>query len=147
MAMLTPTEIARLNLWAMLPDTVSKLTELMGAAEKELGLRTYVRKFGGYRGPNVQEQLVAWRNQADAKDGIIGAGRDWYAVAPAGKSHHEWGAAFDLHILEPSKRTDANYRAIAAISRRIGLRPGYYFSRRDEFHHELAITLDDAQRR
>lgn len=145
--MLTVAEVARLNVWAMQPEMLAKVTELMATVERELGLKTYVRKYGGWRGPGVQAELVAWRNEADMADGIVGGGRDFYAVAPAGSSHHEWGAAVDLQIVDPAKRTASNYKAVADISRRIGLRAGFYFAKRDEFHHELRIPLAEARER
>jgi hypothetical protein len=116
----------------------------MARAEKEAGLRTVVREFGGYRGPGIQAQLLQWRNEADREDGIIGGGRDYYAVAPAGMSFHEAGAAFDLKIVDPIQRTDNNYRHLADIGKALGLNAGYYFRKKDEFHFELDESLADA---
>lgn len=145
--LLSLTELVRLNIWGMRPEMVAKLIELEYKSDTQLGVKLAVREYGGYRWPGIQAQLVAWRNEADKADGIIGGGRDYYAVAPAGDSHHEYGAAADVGIVDPAQRTEANYRRVADLSRSIGLNPGYYFPKRDEFHHQLPESLSVARAR
>lgn len=130
------------------PDFARQLLAFWDDAEKTLGLRLFLRKFGGLRTPGIQSQLIAWRNEADAKDGVIGGGKDYYRVRPAGTSHHEYGAAVDLAILDAAYRTDANYKRLADLAVLHGLRAGYYFSTpKDEFHFEWKLPLTEVKRR
>lgn len=138
MATLTATEQRRLGL--IRPELMQKLLRLMDAASGQLGLRLYVPDEGGYRSTVKQEALYA---DSIAQGGGTGLA---YPVARPGTSFHEYGAAFDLHILDGND-TRENYRKLADLARDIGLTAGYYFSNSDPYHFQLNETLLDAQMR
>lgn len=142
---LTPWESLEIN--GLHPTFAAKLLAGWDDCERK-GLRLALRKFGGLRTPDMQRQLVTWRDTADARDGIIGGGRDYYRVAPAGSSKHEYGSAVDLMPVELARRTDAGYKLMADTMKARGLIAGYYFtSPRDEFHIEDNAPLSTCRAR
>lgn len=138
MATLTTTEQHRLGL--IRPELMQKLLQLMDQAGAQLGLRLAVPDQGGLRSTARQQALYA--------DSLAQGGGSTlaYPVARPGYSFHEYGAAFDLHILD-GKDTNENYQALADLARSLGLRAGYYFKNSDPYHFELDETLLDAQMR
>lgn len=112
------------------PELLALQSQLMDRFEKQTGKRSFVPVDGGVRSHARQAKL-----DADSQ------GK--YPVATAGSSFHEYGAAFDLNIV--GGYDAAGYRVLADIAREIGLRPGYDFANRDEFHFELRESLSTAK--
>jgi hypothetical protein len=147
MARLTQTELARLG--ATRPETLALLLALLNRAEAELGFTLAVPPDGGTRTTQRQAELYA-----------DSAGT--YATAPPGRSRHEYGAAFDVHIIaggngDGGTGDDDDYRELAELGERItgippGLTAGFFFDARglgkhDPFHFQLNETLLDSQLR
>lgn len=108
------------------PELLSALSRLMDAWEKQTGGKTMVPRDGGVRTNARQAQLDA---ESEGK----------YAVAAAGNSHHEYGAAVDLHIL-----SGGDYKQLAAIAFSVGLvnrKRQREFDPADPFHFQLDESL------
>jgi hypothetical protein len=121
------------------------LLELLDAAESELGFTLAVPDDGGTRSDARQARLYADAVQA-------GGGSDTaYAVAKPGRSRHQYGAAFDVHIVggghdDDGRGSDDDYRALAALGESLGLTAGYRFlelgvGKKDPYHFQLTESL------
>lgn len=65
----------------------------------------------------------------------------WATNALPGQSFHQWGTACDLYWKKDGKAEWSDmtgYAAFAAICKRMGLNPGYYWSSRDAVHVQLS---------
>lgn len=140
MAFLSPAEVARLGLPR--PELLSKLTQLMEAFERQTGRKTLVGPKGGVRTTAQQAEIYA--------DSVARG----YRAAPAGSSHHEYGAAFDLIIVGTGRdaaadKRDPLYRVLADLGESLGLDAGYYFTsgRPDPYHFQLRESLAVARER
>lgn len=135
MAYFSPAEWPRVVL--MRPDFRATLLAVMNEFEEQTGKKTYVPAQGGHRGEGVQGAIHA--------DSLA----QGFRAAPAGESAHEFGAAGDLVIVgKPPQNAerdqrDPDYQVLAEISRRHGLRPGFYFTsgKPDPYHHDTGETL------
>ena len=142
-------ETVRLSL--ALPELKAAERELRIAAARE-GITYVIPAFGGTRTPEEQAQLEKWRDESDLKaDGKLGPDTaGWYPVAGVDTGLHPVGAAFDAHIVRDGKRVpdgDAAYKRLADIAESIGLDAGYYFKRRDQFHFQLRVSREYAEKR
>jgi hypothetical protein len=100
---------------------------------------------GGTR--SSDEQARIYQDALEAGGGSDTA----YAAAKPGTSRHEYGAAFDVHIVAGGE-TDANYHKLADLGQRLGLVAGYYFDHRgvgkhDPYHFQLSETLEESRER
>jgi hypothetical protein len=126
------------------------LLALMDAAAGAYGWKTYVPDFGGLRSDAQQQALYA--DSLAQGDGTQTA----YAVGTPGHSRHEYGAAFDLHILTGGSNadgtgSDGDYARLAQLAESLALSPGleagYYFadryagSQKDPYHFQLREPL------
>lgn len=133
MAFLSPVEVARLGIPR--PELLAKLTALMDAFEKATGRKTYVSDRGGVRSTALQAEIHA--------DSVA----QGFRAAPAGSSPHEYGAAFDLHIVgipddAAANKRDPLYLQLAAIGESLGLKAGIRWSGKpDPYHFELDESL------
>jgi hypothetical protein len=147
MANLTPTEQAHLGI--VRPELMALLLALMDQAGARLGFTLAVPDDGGTRSTARQQQLY--------NDALTAAGDTAYAVGKPGHSRHEYGAAFDVHIVagghDGGYGTDADYRALADLGEALGLHAGYYFAERgegshsDPYHFQLDEAFSTSQQR
>jgi hypothetical protein len=144
MARITATERQRLG--RVRPETFEKLLELMDAAEAR-GFTVAVPDFGGIRSTARQTRLYNDSLQQ-------GGGQLAYPVGKPGTSRHEYGAAFDLHIVggghgAGGRGNDADYRQLAEDGRAIGLTAGYFWQgkSKDPYHFQLNESLEDSKAR
>ena len=126
---LTTTELARLG-HGVRPDVFSTMLKHMALAEQDTGKKIYVRPDGGFRTHERQQQLYAAKVR-DQERGQV------YATATPGNSRHEYGAAYDLGIVGG---TAADYEALAAIGRELGMDPGAEYG--DPFHFQTRESLE-----
>lgn len=137
---LTSTQQQRLGL--VRPELRQLLAQLLDAAALALGFRCEIPEDGGTRTAERQAALYA--------DSLAeGGGTLAYPVAPAGRSRHQYGAAFDLDIVAGGSAADGtgttdDYRQLADLARSLGLTAGYYFSHSDRYHYQLTETLEDS---
>lgn len=130
MAELGATSLGRLE--GVKPATLARANALARLATQH-GFDIGIAEYGGLRDLATQQQLLKWEQDS------VAAGGKPYAVATPGKSKHETGDAFDIFIdVLPSTFPDkeAGYKFLADLAPSLGLRAGYYFSRKDEFHFE-----------
>lgn len=151
MARLSPTEQSRLG--RIRPELMQALLWLLDAATAQLGFTLAVPDAGGFRSIAKQQALYA--------DSIAqGGGVLAYPVATPGNSRHNYGAAFDVHIVaggtnDDGTGDDGDYERLAEVAETFpgtpGLRAGYYFperspgTQRDPFHFQLDESLDDSR--
>lgn len=136
MAFLGPIEAARVLL--LRPDVHAKLVALMQAYEDRTGNHATVPDQGGYR-TNATQAAIAADSLAQG-----------FRAAPAGESPHEFGAAFDLHIVgfttgDPAKdKANPQYAILAEEAVKLGLRAGASFKKGlpDPYHFDTGETLD-----
>lgn len=149
MARLTNAELQRLG--HTRPETLALVITMLNLAEGHYGYTLMVPEDGGTRTTARQAELyAASSNGAD------------YAVGRPGTSRHEYGAAFDLHIIgggngENGAGDDDDYRNLAELAEGIttippGLTAGYWFDarglgRHDPYHFQLNESLLDSQMR
>lgn len=143
----TYTNAERGRMTGALPELIEKERELRLAAEN-VGIVYEVPRFGGLRTDQDQRQLERWRDEAVAR------GEAWYPVAPAGRSFHPNGGAFDVDIgAHREVNTDAAYLRLGQLGESIGLTWGGRFTgqqsrtsgilggRGDPFHFQLRGNL------
>lgn len=129
------------RVWLLRPELLSALTRHMAMFERETGKRTTVRARGGVRSSAVQSAIHA--------DSLA----QGFRAAPAGKSMHEYGAAYDLVILGTGKdaavdQANPLYERLAVIGESLGLRAGQHFKtgdKPDPYHFELRESLATAR--
>ncbi len=146
MATLTATEQRRLG--PIRPELRADLVQLMAAAESQLGFTLAVPDDGGTR--SSARQLALYNDSLQQGGGVLA-----YPVATPGKSRHEYGAAFDLHIVagganDDGTGADEDYLNLATLAESLagspGLTAGYFFAERgqgqqDLYHFQLDETL------
>lgn len=147
---LSPVEQSRLG--QIRPELRADLLALRDAAFTELGFLLEVPADGGTRTLERQQQLY--------DDSIAqGGGTLAYPVGQPGKSRHNYGAAFDVHIVAGGTAadgtgTDNDYQELGALAESLagapGLKAGYYFAERgqgmsDPYHFQLNEPLADSQ--
>jgi LAS superfamily LD-carboxypeptidase LdcB len=144
MATLTITEQHRLGL--VRPELMQRLLRLLDDAQAQLGFTLAVPDYGGTRTTAVQQQLYA----DSLAQGVGGALA--YPVAKPGTGRHEYGAAFDLHIVDGGSNDDGtgsegDYQQLADVAQNLGLVAGFYFANSDPYHFQLNEPLADSQAR
>ena len=145
MATLSATEQRRLG--RVRPELMQLLLQFYDAANAA-GYRLAIPELGGYRSTAQQSRIYA-----DAL--AAGGGADTgYAAGRPGHSRHQYGAAFDVHIVAGGNEgdgtgTDADYAELARIGEELGLTAGYYFAERDvgkkdPYHFQLSEPFEDS---
>ena len=140
MSYLSPIEVARV--WNMRPDVLATLTRHMALFELRTGRKTTVPRDGGVRTAARQAEI-----HADSL--AVGGGfKPEHRAAAAGSSAHEYGAAYDLHIVGASGFSDPLYETLARIGEELGLVAGLHFKSGppDPFHFETKETNDVRRR-
>lgn len=154
----------------MPPTLAGALTETQAAYNQledlasNHGIAFRIANFGAVRTLADTNQILAYR-QADF-NAAVRAGQvspdtslnKFRPIAPFGTSFHNYGAAFDLLILQtpqgtapdpngdtPAPGADAALRLLGSLAPSLGLRWGGSFKNSDPRHFELAITLDQAK--
>jgi len=135
---LTATEQQRLGL--IRPELRSALVALMGAAAATYSFTTAVPLDGGTR--TAEKQTALYLDSLAQGGGTELA----YPVGEPGSSRHEYGAAFDLHIIrggtgDDGAGSDRDYAQLAELAESFGLTAGYYWSHSDPFHFQLSEPL------
>lgn len=154
----------------MPPTLAGALTETQAAYNQledlaaNHGIAFRIANFGAVRTLADTNQILGYR-QADfnaaVRAGTISPDTSlnkFRPIAPFGTSFHNYGAAFDLLILQtpqgtapdpngdtPAPGADAALRLLGSLAPSLGLRWGGRFSNPDPRHFELAITLDQAK--
>lgn len=137
-----------------LPELRAAYDQLDAYARTQ-GIGIEVADFGGVRTLADTTRILAYRDddfRAAVNAGAIRPDTTLQAfrpIAPFGSSYHNYGAAFDVRIKSrPSSMTVGQAQAkLGAYAPRIGLRWGGTFRNPDAPHFELAIPIDEAQRR
>jgi hypothetical protein len=142
------------SLAGVLPETAQAYNALDAFARSN-GITIGVADFGGVRTQSDTTKILGYRQDdyaAALRAGQISADTTLQAfrpIAPFGSSYHNYGAAFDVHIIaRPSGLTEYNaLQRLGAYAPSIGLRWGGTFPNPDTPHFELAIPLADAKQR
>lgn len=157
-----PTRVTTLDETRALPELIAAEAKLRALATKE-GIRYdfgLPQDTGTLRTEADTTQILKWRD-ADYKVYVAALKKNpsatpvpietWRPIASFGKSYHNWGAAFDAHIIgQPAGMSaDQALGHLGALAPQCGLRWGGTFTpaRRDRPHFELPITLAEAERR
>lgn len=139
----------RVRLGVVRPELEQLLLDLKDGAATQLGFTLEVSADGGTRSLARQAALYA--------DSVAqGGGTLAYPVGRPGSSRHNYGAAFDVHIVAGGSAadgtgTDDDYRSLAtfgeSLSEAPGLTAGYFFAQRgqgamsDPYHFQLRELL------
>lgn len=142
------------TLAGVLPETQSAF-DALDAYARTIGVSIGVANYGGLRTEADTNRILQYRvddYNAARSAGAIRADttlQQFRPISPFGSSYHNFGAAFDVNVKSrPSNLTVAQVQAkLGAYAPTAGLRWGGKFTNADPPHFELAIPLNDAQRR
>ena len=136
-----------------LPELRQAELKLRGYAAKE-GIVYEIAPFGAFRTESDTAKILKYRDddyavyvrnmQAQGKGAQIVAKEKWRRIAPYGRSFHDYGAAFDVQVMQmPSGMTLRQALVhLGALAGLCGLRWGGSFD--DPVHFELDIGITDA---
>ncbi len=143
------------SLAGVLPELATAYAQLANALASR-GITIGVADYGGVRTAADTTRILAYRQQdynaavnAGQIDPAVTSLNEFRPIAPYGSSYHNYGAAFDVHVIgRPSSMSEQQALAIGAqLAPQFGLRWGGTFPDPDPWHFELAISLADAKQR
>lgn len=141
------------NLNGCLSALVDAYNALAQYGTNQYGITFDVADYGGLRSEAQTSTILTYRQNdynAALAAGEISADTTLQAfrpIAPYGDSWHDYGAAFDLEILNPGQVIDEQtaLAVLGAYAPSIGLRWGGHFPDADPPHFELAIPIATAR--
>lgn len=141
--------LERVRLGVVRPELEQLLLDLKDAAATQLGFTLEVPADGGTR--SVARQTALYTDSLQQGGGTLA-----YPVGKPGSSRHNYGAAFDVHIVAGGSAgdgtgTDDDYRSLGTLGESLtdapGLTAGYFFAQRgqgsmsDPYHFQLREPL------